>query len=98
MASTKDFQEKVVAKLEKFGEVKCRPMMGEYLLYLDGILVGGIYDNKMLLKETEGNLQYELPRVIPYSSAKRTMLWVENLDDEEFLRKVVLETQAGLRK
>lgn len=96
MASTKDFQEKVVAKLEKFGEVKCRPMMGEYSLYLDGVLIGGIYDNRLLLKETAENIKYELPRVIPYDSAKRTMVHVEDLENEEILWGIVLETKEGL--
>lgn len=98
MASTKDFQEKVVVKLEKFGEIKCRPMMGECLLYLDGVLIGGIYDNKLLLKETRENLNYELPQIIPYSSAKRTMLYVEDLGDEDILGKIVLDTKRGLGK
>ena len=45
-------------------------MMGEYLLYLDGRLVGGIYDDRLLLKPTPGALQMGLPADIPYEGAK----------------------------
>lgn len=70
--------------------------MGEYSLYLDGVLIGGIYDNRLLLKETAENIKYELPRVIPYDSAKRTMVHVEDLENEEILWGIVLETKEGL--
>ena len=44
MATTKEFRDYVVEQLKLVDNVLCRPMMGEYLLYADGILFGGIYD------------------------------------------------------
>ncbi len=98
MSSTKAAAEEIQSRLSAFGDAKIRPMMGEYLLYLDGILIGGIYDDQLLLKETEGNLQHELPRVIPYASAKRTMIWLEDLDNTELLTKIIPLTKAELAK
>ena len=58
MASSNDYLEYVLELLRGVGGVACKRMMGEFLLYKDGVLFGGIYDNRFLIKKTEslGNL------------------------------------------
>lgn len=98
MSTSKDFKDYVLGRLDGLENITCRPMMGEFLLYQDGTLFGGIYDEKLLLKEVDGVRKYNLPQVIPYASAKRTMFYVEDLDDAEKLAELVRATVAELRK
>ena len=55
MATTKEYKEYVMEKLNILNDITIRPMMGEYLLYYNKILFGGIYDNKVLIKKVEEN-------------------------------------------
>lgn len=98
MATSKDFCNYILEQLNRLGDITCRPMMGEYLLYYKGVLVGGIYDERVLLKETPGNQNHELPQVIPYDGAKRTMYFVEDPDDAETLSELVQNVYQDLRK
>lgn len=70
-------------------------MMGEYLLYLNGILFGGIYDDRLLVKIVPENEQYKMSESIPYDGAK-PMYLVEDVDDKEKLSKIVINTTDGL--
>lgn len=72
-------------------------MMGEFLLYFQGVLFGGIYDDRLLIKMTNSNKQYNLVQEIPYKNAK-PMYMVENLDDVEYLKEIVIETCGELKK
>lgn len=98
MSTSKEFKDYVIEQLSSLENVTCRPMMGEFLLYQDGTLFGGIYDEKLLLKEVDGVRKYNLPQVVPYASAKRTMFYVEELDDTEKLAELVRATVAELKK
>lgn len=98
MSTSKEFKDYVIEQLSSLENVTCRPMMGEFLLYQDGTLFGGIYDEKLLLKEVDSVRKYNLPQVIPYASAKRTMFYVEELDDTEKLAELVRATVAELKK
>ena len=91
MASTKEYLEYVMEQLEAagFDDVKSRPMMGEYLLYVSGVLVGGIYDDRFLLKKVEGNDGFGMEEVLPYDGAVKKMWLVEEVDDGEKLEKVI---------
>lgn len=86
MASDKEFLEFV---LERCDGLSARPMMGEYLLYLDGKYVTGICDNRLLVKPTATantmmpNAEYQAP----YEGAKE-MILVDNLDDKDFLKRL----------
>lgn len=95
MATTKEDRDFILERLGLLDGVTCRPMMGEYLLYLDGLLFGGIYDSRLLVKRTETNRKYNLAEAIPYKGAK-LMYHLENLDDQEELRAIILDTCAGL--
>lgn len=77
--------------------VTCRPMMGEYLLYCEGRLVGGIYDDRLLVKDIPAArcLLPEAPEELPYEGAK-PMLLVECVDDGEVLRTLFAQVAAEL--
>lgn len=72
-------------------------MMGEFLLYNDGTLFGGIYDDRLLVKIVPENAQFEMPEAIPYDGAK-PMYQVEDVDDKEKLKEIVIKTTEGLNK
>ena len=71
-------------------------MMGEYLLYQDGVLFGGIYDDRLLVKITPENQKYHMSEEVPYKNAK-PMYLVEDLDDKEKLKEIVTKTTESLK-
>lgn len=70
-------------------------MMGEYLLYADGVLFGGIYDDRLLIKKVDKNAEFGMPEAIPYDGAK-LMYLVEDVDNRDRLAEIVAATVAGL--
>ena len=86
MASGKEYLNFV---LEQCNGLTARAMMGEYVLYYGGKVVGGIYDNRLLVKPTPSAvvLMPEAPRELPYEGAKE-MLLVEDIDNRGFLNKL----------
>ena len=82
MATTKNYKDFTLEQLNLLSGITCKPMMGEYLLYYNKILFGGIYDNRLLIKIVNSNKKYNLPKAIPYESAK-DMYLVDNIDDKE---------------
>ena len=86
MASSKEYLDFV---LDQCGNLSARAMMGEYVLYYSGKLVGGIYDNRLLIKPTPSAVAMmpEAARDLPYEGAKE-MLLVENIEDRVFLKKL----------
>ena len=97
MPTKKDYKDFVLEQLGGLGEITCKQMMGEYLLYLNGVLFGGIYDDRLLVKKTTTNGRYGMAEALPYSGAK-PMLKVDCLDDKEKLSEVILKTYEGLSK
>lgn len=95
MATTKEFRDYVLEQLNVLDNIMCRPMMGEYLLYYDGTLFGGIYDSRVLVKIVDSNKKYNLEEAIPYKGAK-LMYYVDDLDDQERLKNIVLDTCKDL--
>ena len=89
MSSTDQYLEFVLDLLGELDNVAHRKMMGEYVLYYRGKVVGGIYDDRFLLKVTPASkrLLPDAPRATPYKGAKE-MLLVET-EDREALRDVV---------
>lgn len=89
MSSTEQYLDFVLDLLGELEDVAHRKMMGEYVLYYRSKVVGGIYDDRFLLKVTPASerLLPEAPRAIPYEGAKE-MLLVE-VEDREVLRDVV---------
>ena len=90
MASTQGYLDFIREQLAGLEGVTWRKMMGEYLLYCRGKLVGGIYDDRLLLKPTPAALALlpDAPREQPYPGAKELLL-VENVDDAAFLTRLI---------
>lgn len=91
MASSNDYLEFVLELLRQVPGITYKKMMGEFLLYKDSVLFGGVYDDRFLVKNTKSLKEYELREVIPYPSAK-PMLLIDSEDSdviEEIVKKVV---------
>lgn len=98
MASTKEYRDFILEQLSSCGfEISARAMMGEYLLYADGVLFGGIYDDRLLVKKVPENSAFGMSEAIPYKGAKAMWL-VEEVDDREKLVEIVKGTVKGLGK
>ena len=95
MANTKEYRDYIIEQLSEVPNITCRPMMGEFLLYSAGVLFGGIYDDRLLIKIVPENEQYEMSESIPYDGAK-PMYLVEDVDDREKLAEIVKNTVKGL--
>ena len=91
MPSSREYLTFVLDQLSGLKDVTHRAMMGEYLLYVRGRVVGGIYDDRLLVKPTPAALKLmpDAPRELPYPGAKE-MLLVEDVDNGEFLRELFL--------
>ena len=86
MASSKDYLQFVLEQLSELQEITYRAMMGEFIIYYRGKIVGGIYDDRLLVKPTKSAISY-MPTVtyeILYENAKE-MLLVEEIDNKDFL-------------
>ena len=90
MASGKDYLDYVLDQLSPLDGISYRAMMGEYILYYEGKIVGGIYDDRLLVKPTKSAREMlpDAPFELPYEGAKE-MLLVEDVDDREFLAELV---------
>lgn len=96
MASSKEFRDFILEQLSELGGIECKPMMGEFLLYHNGILFGGIYDDRFLVKTTQSNECYALEKAIPYKNGK-PMYMIENIDEPQYLAEVIKATCNGLK-
>ena len=96
MATTKEYKDFVLEQLNLLDTITCKSMMGEYLLYYNGILFGGIYDNRLLVKIVNSNKKYDMQEQIPYESAK-PMYLVDDIDNKEVLKEIVIETCKDLQ-
>ena len=97
MASSKKYLDFILEQLSELDDVSHRAMMGEYIIYYRGKVVGGIYDDRFLVKPTKSaaammpNADVELP----YDGAKE-MLLVDNVDNKDFLRELLEAMYAEL--
>ena len=96
MATTKDYRDFILEQLNLLDNITCKSMMGEYLLYYNGILFGGIYDDRLLVKIVDNNKKYNMQESIPYENAK-PMYLVDDVDNQEMIRDIVLDTCKGLK-
>ena len=90
MASSKDYLNFVMEQLSLLDGVSYRPMMGEFIIYYQGRVIGGIYDDRFLVKPTESakRLMPDASMEIPYDGGK-PMILVDNIDDREFLNELL---------
>ena len=97
MATTKNYKDVIIEQLNLLDNITCKSMMGEYLLYYNGLLFGGIYDDRLLVKIVDNNKKYNMQESIPYENAK-PMYLVDDVDNQEVLRDIVLDTYKDLKK
>ena len=90
MASSKEYLDFILEQISGLEHVTYRAMMGEYIIYYRGKIVGGIYDDRFLVKPTKSALEMmpDADREIPYEGAKE-MLLVDNVDNREFLAELL---------
>ena len=91
MATSKEYKEFILEQLGLLDSITCKAMMGEFLLYYNNVLFGGIYDNRLLVKIVDTNKKYNMIEQIPYESAK-PMYLVDDVDNKELLKEIVIET------
>ena len=97
MATTKDYRDFILEQVNLLDNITCKSMMGEYLLYYNGILFGGIYDDRLLVKIVDNNKKYNMQESIPYESAK-PMYLVDDVDNQDVLRDIVIDTCKDIKK
>lgn len=97
MVSKMEYLDFVHEQLDLLDNITYRSMMGEFLLYYHQVLIGGIYDDRLLIKIVKENKKYEIKETIPYPGAK-PMYLASEIDDKELLKDVVLDTYKCLRK
>ena len=90
MASTKQYLEFVLDQLSMLDGISYKAMMGEFIIYYQGKIVGGIYDDRFLVKPATSakRMMPDAPGEVPYEGAKE-MLLVEDIDDREFLKELL---------
>ncbi|MDO5519552.1 MAG: TfoX/Sxy family protein [bacterium] len=90
MASSKGYLQFVLEQLSELSDITYRAMMGEYIIYYRGKIIGGIYDDRFLVKPVKSAiaLMEETVFELPYEGAKE-MLLVEDIDNKEFLTKLI---------
>ena len=94
MASTKEYLDYVLEQLSEVDGLRYRPMMGEYLIYCRNRLVGGVYDDRLLVKPTKSALALlpDAPGEEPYPGG-RSMLRVTEMENKRLLQEL-LEAMA----
>ena len=87
MASSKEYLDFILEQLSLCEDVSYRAMMGEYIIYCKGKVVGGIYDDRFLVKPTKSarSMMPDATFELPYGGAKE-MLLVKRVEDREFLK------------
>ena len=90
MASSKEYLDFILEQLSELDEISYRGMMGEYIIYYRGKVIGGIYDDRFLVKNIKAaaDLMPEAALELPYEGAKE-MLLVDDIENKEFLRDLL---------
>ena len=90
MASSREYLDYILEQLSELDDVSARAMMGEYIIYDRGKIVGGIYDDRFLVKPTKSAaaMMPDAAMELPYEGAKK-MLLVDEVDDRDFLKELL---------
>ena len=90
MASSKEYLNFILDQLSELDDISCHAMMGEYIVYYRGRIVGGIYDDRFLVKPTKSAVAMmpDADKELPYEGAKE-MLLVDNVENREFLQELL---------
>lgn len=97
MASSKQYLEYILDQLSLPNDISYKAMMGEYIIYYRGKVIGGIYDDRFLVKPTKSAIAMmsQASFELPYKGGKE-MLLVDNVDDREYLQKLLNVIAADL--
>ena len=89
MASSKEYLDFVLEQLSDISDISYRAMMGEYIIYYCGKIIGGIYDNRLLVKPTASAIKFISKPVMesPYPGAK-PMIMVRDIENKDFLKNL----------
>ena len=89
MASSKEYLDFVLEQLSELEDISFRAMMGEYIIYYRGKVMGGIYDDRFLVKQTKSSLKMmpDADLELPYEGAKE-MIMVDDVDNRDFLKEL----------
>ncbi len=89
MASSKEYLEFILEQLFELEEISYRAMMGEYIIYYHGKIIGGVYDDRLLVKPVKSAvlLMPDATYEAPYEGARK-MLLVDDVDDKDFLKRL----------
>lgn len=96
MASSKDYLTYVLDLLREVNGVSYKKMMGEYILYKDDVIFGGIYDNRFLVKKVKYLEEYEFKEQIPYPGAKPMLL--VDIESPREIKEIVLTIYNEIQK
>ncbi len=90
MASSKEYLNFILDQLSGLDDISCYAMMGEYIVYYRGRIVGGIYDDRFLVKPTKSAVAMmpDADKELPYEGSKE-MLLVDNVENREFLQELL---------
>ena len=90
MASSREYLDFILEQLSGLNGISYKQMMGEYILYMNGRIFGGIYDDRFLVKPTKSAIAMmpDAELELPYEGAKE-MLLVDNVDNREFLKELL---------
>ena len=86
MASSKEYLDFILEQVSELDNVSYKAMMGEFIIYYKGKIIGGIYDDRLLVKPVQSAINY-MPNAVyelPYDGAKE-MLLVDDVDNKDFL-------------
>ena len=95
MATSKEYMEFIIDQSGLGDDIITKQMMGEYLLYYKGKHIGGIYDNRLLVKKTKTNEQFGMPEAIPYTGAKP--MFIVDVDNRDEVKNVIIVTSEGVK-
>ena len=90
MASSKEYLDFILEQLSELNDITHKAMMGEYIIYYRGKIIGGVYDDRFLVKLTP-SARAMMPQAgmeLPYEGAKE-MLLVDNVESREFLTALI---------
>ena len=90
MASSKEYLDFILDQLSDLDDISYRAMMGEYIIYYRSKIVGGIYDDRFLVKPVKAaiTMMPEAEMEVPYEGAKE-MLLVDDVENRRFLRELL---------
>ena len=97
MATNNEYFIYIQELLREVDGITYKKMMGEYVLYKDGIVFGGVYDDRFLIKKTKSSLELGLKEVIPYPTSKGLLLLDSEDPDEieEIVKNIIKDLKSN---